>query len=456
MGIVNKKYVYFDVLTRTDKALMLRSLADATVNAISKTTLGVSIKDDIAIELIKSLNNIRTLNNGAYGRTIGAGKYNGSIKKFESQYTPGLEFGIWKSTKPTYELTELAKELQRQNITPKEYISIVMFNYIQIINGNVVSLLKECIEYAYKNNNNLTVEDIYSNNILVDQSTVNSYSQKQKKRVRGSCRILFNVLSETIFFNRISNNRIQYNGNLSSYKDLIESINNSMIKVLTPEVLADLSNRQFYAEYITRTTSELINHFNKYYNINITQNTILRNNILSDLICENKIILEEDKTIPKIPISRMMYIGNARKIDFIEKNKRQAMIGNAAEKMVYEYEIERIKSLDSTLVDKVEWVSDKYGDGLGYDIKSINIDSHGNITNKYIEVKASSAGKNTPIEVTRNEVECSIHFGNEYEVYRLYDFKSSNIKFRYYILKGDLTKIENVKLEPTSYRLSIE
>ena len=454
MGIVNKKHLYFDVLSRTDKSLMLLSLADATVKARNNHIKKIATKADVENELISSLNNIRTKANGAYGDTIGAGSYKGTRIQFNSQYIPGLEFGVWKVAKKSFELTTLAEELQKQTITPKDYISIVMFNYIQVIDSKIISILKECVQCAFNNTNRyLNVNDIYSNDALVNQVYLTTCNEKEIKYIKGSCRLLFNVLTETFYFTKISDDLIQYNGDTAKKDELIKAIDNTMITTLTDDVLKDLSERQFYAEYITRTTKEFVDYLSKHYSQNIEPNVVAVNNIQEPIIVNEKITLKEDKIKPSIPVRQIVYTGKTRKTDFIEKIKRQSRIGKAAERIVYEHEVERIRKINDSHIDKVIWVSNINGDGAGYDIKSIDIDSSGVITNKYIEVKATSCSKDTPIEVSRNEVECSKHFANEYIVYRLYDFKPSDEIFNYYTIIGDITKILNATLEPTSFRL---
>lgn len=460
MGIVNKKHLYFDVESRTDKSLMVWALADATVNAKNKHVNNIATKEDVSKELIYSLNNIRTRENGAYGRTIGVGSYKGTKTQFNSQYTAGLELGLWSSTgewnsnTKSFELTILGRELQKQRLTAKAYITIVLFNYIQIIDGKIISILKECIKLAFKNpSQSLCVDDIYKNNILVSQSYLATLKDNTKMELRGRCATLFNILSETYYFTKSSNNEIRFNGDLKSKEELINSINNTMINTLTDDVIIDLSGRQFYSEYITRTPIELIDYLSKHYSFIIPSDIITKNSIQAPIMLEDKIKLVEDKKKPNMNFSQFVYSGKARKTDMLEKNKRQIKIGKAAEKIVYEHEIERVRKIDPILTDKVMWESDVNGDGIGYDIRSINIDKNGNITDKYIEVKATSGDKNTPIDITRNEVECSKRFDNEYVIYRLYDFKPSNKKFKYYTINGDLTKISNCILEPTSYKL---
>ncbi|GEL05480.1 MrcB family domain-containing protein [Rummeliibacillus stabekisii] len=74
-----------------------------------------------------------------------------------------------------------------------------------------------------------------------------------------------------------------------------------------------------------------------------------------------------------------------------EHNNR---IGREAEAFIYNLEISNLKKAGyGNHIHLVKHVS-KEKDGLGYDIESIEIDSSGNIKNKYLEVKGSSLGGN--------------------------------------------------------------
>lgn len=452
MGLVNKKHIYFDVLARTDKSIMLKSLADATVNARVKSMNNVAVKSEVAKELVNSLNNIRIKENGLYGTVIGAKDYKGTMSQFESQYTPGLEFGIWKSTSPSYKLTYLAELLQKSIITNKVYMSIVMFNYIQIIDNSIVSMLEECVKLALASPvKELKVTDILGCNILVNSLYLQTLELDDQKKVREHARLLFNVLSETIYFKSLSKNVLQLVGEESQVACLIDAIGNTKIVDLTDEVYQELSDQQFYAAYITRVPKELIGYIRKFYKKITANDEEKLNNVNDELILESEeVVLELDSSKPSMTRKEYVYSGKARRTDFIERNKRQAKLGKAAEKLVYELERKKISDIDPSQVDKVVWVSEKYGDGKGYDIESIEIDSLGVVKKKYIEVKATCMDKDTPIDISRNEVECSRIYTDEYIVYRLYNFKSDATIYKYYTIEGDLTKY---KLDPTSYKL---
>ncbi|MDX1477600.1 MAG: DUF3883 domain-containing protein, partial [Saprospiraceae bacterium] len=70
------------------------------------------------------------------------------------------------------------------------------------------------------------------------------------------------------------------------------------------------------------------------------------------------------------------------------------------------------------LATQVEWVSQSEGDGAGFDILSKNF----NGSDKYIEVKTTRLGKETPFFFSRNELRFSQRNRDSYHLYRLFNF----------------------------------
>jgi hypothetical protein len=112
----------------------------------------------------------------------------------------------------------------------------------------------------------------------------------------------------------------------------------------------------------------------------------------------------------------------ARKIDWEKARDRNNEIGDQGEEFVLEFEIDRLietLSIDRTsAIQNVQHLSRLQGDGLGYDISSINDDG----SPRYIEVKTTSGGFNQPFYMSKNER----YFFEEYEdsafIYRVYNF----------------------------------
>ncbi len=101
--------------------------------------------------------------------------------------------------------------------------------------------------------------------------------------------------------------------------------------------------------------------------------------------------------------------------DFNKINEEKKRIGDLGEFIVLQYEKDRL-SESPKLASKVEHSSVTQGDGLGYDIKSFNLDG----SELFIEVKTTRQNKEADFYMTRNEREVSEQKCN-YRVYRIYD-----------------------------------
>lgn len=141
----NHKELYFDGLVRTQKAETLLSMIQATYH--TKTVSDADRKVDISARLKDAYNLFR---DNPKGTSSGAGSYTGSYDSFESQYTMGLEMAIWKNS--NLELSDLALEVAKNNITIRDYLDIIFLNYVQPIKGKNVHLLYEVLNFLESNN----------------------------------------------------------------------------------------------------------------------------------------------------------------------------------------------------------------------------------------------------------------------------------------------------------------
>ena len=99
----------------------------------------------------------------------------------------------------------------------------------------------------------------------------------------------------------------------------------------------------------------------------------------------------------------------------LEKNvKAKNEIGHAAEELIVEYERERV---GPTHADKVDHVSMR-NTAAGYDIQSISIETDGQVTPRFIEVKAVSP-KTFKFYWSKNEVAIARILSNWYYLYLL-------------------------------------
>lgn len=151
---------------------------------------------------------------------------------------------------------------------------------------------------------------------------------------------------------------------------------------------------------------------------------------------------ERSKKYPKIssPI--------ITKTDWIKKAKDDAITGNIGEKLILEYEFDRLTKLglieEAEKVKSVAIISDAYG----YDIVSYDQDNEGNIFELYIEVKTTVSSRDNDFFVSQNEINVSKKHEQNYALYRVYD--ANNISPKFYIAKGPIE--ENFFLDPVSYR----
>lgn len=138
--------LYFDALIRTQKKESVLAFIMATYYA-KKNSNDEIVKEDLykRLEYAYGLfrDNIRGYDNGV-------GSYVGIENQFSSQYTLGLEMGIWKNSK--FDLNDLALKVATNKITITDYFDIVMLNYIQPINGKIVHPVYQILCYI-KNNN---------------------------------------------------------------------------------------------------------------------------------------------------------------------------------------------------------------------------------------------------------------------------------------------------------------
>jgi hypothetical protein len=137
-----------------------------------------------------------------------------------------------------------------------------------------------------------------------------------------------------------------------------------------------------------------------------------------------------------------------RKIDFAERDARNRHLSKLGEEFVVNLERYRLAmARRDDLSQKVKWVAEDIGDGLGFDVLSFDDQDE---SEKLIEVKTTGLGKFFPFYVTSNEVRCSEDMAAQFHLFRVFDFGRTP---RVYILAGALK--DNFRLEPTQYRATI-
>ncbi len=136
------------------------------------------------------------------------------------------------------------------------------------------------------------------------------------------------------------------------------------------------------------------------------------------------------------------------KADYNKINLSKEKIGKDSEKLVYDWEKERLKKEQrEDLAKKVFWESEENGNGAGYDIKSFE-KRNGEYVEIYIEVKGTNKSVNQAFDISINEIEASNEYGDRYFIYRLGEIYSDVPKF--YKINGKIE--ENFELEAVNFK----
>ena len=148
--------------------------------------------------------------------------------------------------------------------------------------------------------------------------------------------------------------------------------------------------------------------------------------------------------VANVSESEPSYKRNPIKINYLEREQRNRSLGNSGEELVLKFEKwHLIKNGKENLADQIRWVSKEDGDGAGFDILSRNL----NGKDKYIEVKTTKLGKETPFFFSNNELNFSQRHSDYYHLYRLFNFEEDAKMF---IRNGGLDSICHIV--PTNFK----
>lgn len=137
-----------------------------------------------------------------------------------------------------------------------------------------------------------------------------------------------------------------------------------------------------------------------------------------------------------------------RKLDYVARDEHNRKLGRNGEHWALGYEQSRLQNEHrADLASKVDWVSERIGDGAGYDIMSFEM----NDVARFIEVKTTNGGSLTPFIVSRNELDFSEEIEDAFCLYRVFNFA---LKPQLFILRGDLSN--SVHLNPIDYRARLK
>lgn len=122
-------------------------------------------------------------------------------------------------------------------------------------------------------------------------------------------------------------------------------------------------------------------------------------------------LVEEPELVYRSPV----------KVNYIELEQANRAVGKSGEQIALEFERWRLtRAGKEGLADKIEWVSQTQGDGLGFDILSRNE----NGTDRYIEVKSTKLTKEAPFYFTAREHDFSRKYRSNFYLYRVFNLKA--------------------------------
>lgn len=163
------------------------------------------------------------------------------------------------------------------------------------------------------------------------------------------------------------------------------------------------------------------------------------------LVPDFNIVVETPPLVTEVTEPRAVYSARTKGIqrDYLAREAQNRSLGTAGEEFVVAYERTRLRTLGSPkLSDKVEQVSQTKGDGLGFDVLSFEPGGR----ERFIEVKTTAFGKETPFFISHSEVDFSAAFANQFHLYRLFDFRKQP---RMFDLTGRIN--DKVRLDPVNY-----
>lgn len=212
-----------------------------------------------------------------------------------------------------------------------------------------------------------------------------------------------------------------------------QNISASLIKLGQPYIKGYLPRFNYQKILDDKVINHLIKNktiekkFKLFVDKDIIQHSLMNN--FNELIVDSPIISQLfEEPLPA-------YSRNPIQTNYLEKEQQNRKLGMFGEELVIHYEKWQLNLFGKqNLADEVRWVSKEDGDGAGFDILSRNL----NGTDKYIEVKTTKLGKQTPFYFSLNELLFSQSKSENYHLYRLFNFEKNP---RMFVKNGTLDSI---------------
>lgn len=139
-----------------------------------------------------------------------------------------------------------------------------------------------------------------------------------------------------------------------------------------------------------------------------------------------------------------------KKVNWELENERRSLNGHLGEEFVFLTEVAKVKELDLCSLDKVIHLSEKQGDGFGYDICSVNEIGE----TIFIEVKTTKGSAETPFYMSRNEkLFFEENMDNNAYIYRVFNFNEESRHGQIKIISAK-ELLENYNFDPISFMVT--
>lgn len=233
MTIADHNTIYFDKIERTNKLQTLVAIANAAVNIKEKDKVIKTL--EYALDIFKEPKKDK----------LGSGTYEGKANQWNSKYTLSRDFGLVEESREKIILHEFGMRLAKGEISAKYFMSVVMLNYIQIINDKVVNpLYSIIISMKVSGQNKITKKELK----YIKEFNLNGEDKE------GFINGLFDILKDTYFFKKISNDTLELDEKLFTCETLLSVINTECLNQNVSEIKDKygLNGQKNWCEYLSK------------------------------------------------------------------------------------------------------------------------------------------------------------------------------------------------------------
>jgi hypothetical protein len=134
-------------------------------------------------------------------------------------------------------------------------------------------------------------------------------------------------------------------------------------------------------------------------------------------------------------------------VNYLERETKNRALGDAGELFVMAFEQARlVRSGHEDLAGRVEHIARTRGPAAGFDV--LSFESSGE--ERFVEVKTTRYGAETPFFLSRNELQVSEAHAAQYQLYRVFEFRSAP---RIFGLPGPVST--SCRIDPYQYVASV-